>query len=171
MKTHANESRLLWLMCGVIGGLCLAYFWPHEELRAGATDHSDKFAICTVDVQPVMPEAIFVLNFTTGELRGAAMNPQTGQFTNYWIGNVAQDFQIAGKGANTKYAIIPGQGFLSGNNQGGGGGAVAAGIIYIGELSSGKIMSYRFHFLNSPVPTAPQRLEPGDSFPFLDKIK
>jgi hypothetical protein len=169
MKTHANESRLLWLLCGVVGGLCLAYFWPHEELRASATDHSDKFAICTVEVAPLTPEAVFVLNFTTGELRGALLNSQTGGFTNYWIANVAQDFQITGKGDKTKYVIIPGTGFLAANNQQPSGGAVAAGVLYVGELSSGMVGCYRFHYSNTPVAMAPQRMEAAASFQFYEK--
>ena len=170
MKTHANESRLLWLVCGVIGGLCLAYFWPHEELRASATDHSDKFAICTVEVGPLLPEAVFVLNFANGELKGAMLNNQAGMFTNFWFTNVFQDFELQGKG-DKKYAMIPGQGWLNQNPQAGGGGTAGTGLIYIGELSSGKVGCYRFHYMNAIQPMPPIKLEQVAMFSFREDNK
>ena len=165
MKSHANENRLLWLFCGVVGGLCLAYLWPHEELQASATDHSENFAICTVEVAPLAaPEAVFVLNFTTGEIRGALLNQQAGAFTNFWIGNVLQDFQIQSTG-KSKFAIIPGQAFLAANGNAGG-AAIASGVLYVGELSSGKVCCYAFQYSTAPGIQEPRRLDPVAQFPF-----
>ena len=104
MKSRANDRQLLWLVFGVIGGLCLAYVWPHEHVLASATDRDAKFAICTVDVGPGSPDAVFVLDFTTGRLQGAMLSPQSQSFTNFWFANVAQDFKV---GKNGKYTMMP----------------------------------------------------------------
>ena len=117
MKSHVKESRLFWLGCGVIGGLCVAYFWPHEQAYASATDRDAKFAICTVETGPQLPEAVFVLDFTTGRLQGGMLNPQAGVFANRWYANVSQDFKLGAKGGGGKYTMIPGSGFFDAQRQ------------------------------------------------------
>jgi hypothetical protein len=171
MKSHANEQRLLWLVCGAIGGLCLAYFWPHEQVQASATDREAKFAICTVDVGPGLPDAVFVMDFSTGRLQGGMLNSQSGVFTNFWYANVVEDFKVTGKGA-AKFAMIPGSGFLNQNaQQAGGGGTMATGVIYIAELSTGKVGCYQFHYRNQVAAGAPIQLEPVNYFLFRESTQ
>jgi hypothetical protein len=167
MSFKSNERHhLAWLFFGVIGGLCLAYCWPHEELSASATDRDAKFAICTVDVGPGSPDAVFVLDFTTGRLQGGLLNPQAQAFTNFWFANVAQDFKV---GKNGKYTMIPGSGFLNAPaGAGGGGAAIATGVIYIAEVTSGMVGCYRFSYANAQNPLPPAPLQPVDVFPFRD---
>jgi hypothetical protein len=164
MKSRANDRQLLWLVFGVIGGLCLAYVWPHEHVLASATDRDAKFAICTVDVGPGSPDAVFVLDFTTGRLQGAMLSPQSQSFTNFWFANVAQDFKV---GKNGKYTMIPGNAFLNANNQGNG-QAVATGVIYVAEVTSGMVGCYRFGYANARERMPPSALEPVDVFPFRE---
>lgn len=162
MTSMTTDRRMVWLLAGVLAGLTLAQFWPQEVLHANATDRSDNFAISTVDVGPGFPQAVFVLDFLTGRLTGALINSQTGRFTNFYQRNIAGDFS-AGKKA--KYAMIPGTGiFTSGT-----GATSATGVLYIGELTSGKLAAYRFVYRNSPDPIA-QALpfEPADFFPFRE---
>lgn len=166
MKSYAKERRLVWLGFGVIAGLCMAYVWPHEHVFAGATDRDAKFAICTVEVGPGNPDAVFVLDFTTGRLQGALLNPQSQTFTNFWFANVAQDFKVR---TNGKYTIIPGSGFLNAGaaNQGNG-QAIATGVLYVAEVTSGMVGCYRFGYVNSPNPLPPTALQPVDVFPFRE---
>jgi len=164
MKSHAKERQLVWLGFGVIAGLCLAYVWPHEHVFAGATDRDAKFAICTVETTPVTPDAVFVLDFTTGRLQGAMLNPQSQTFTNFWYANVAQDFKVR---ANGKYTIIPGRGFLNAANEGNG-QTVAQGVLFVGEVTSGMVGCYRFGYVNAPNPLPPTALQPVDVFPFRE---
>ncbi len=169
MKSQAKDGRLVWLLFGVIFGLCLAYFWPHEPAYAMATDRDARFAICTVEVGPGSPDAVFVLDFLTARLTGGMLNAQAGGFTNFWFANVAEDFKIGGKGDKAKYTIIPGSGFLNVGAQGGGGGAtVATGLIYVAELSSGKVGCYRFQYRNQTQMTEPIKLEAVDYFMFRE---
>lgn len=168
MKSRANDHRFLWLVSGVLGGLCLAYFWPHEELHAVATDRTDKFAICVVSTAATQPDAVFVLDFLSGTLQGALLNSTTQSFTNYWYTNIFEDFEIKGNKADkSRFTIIPGQGYLSSNPaQGGVGGTVAAGVIYVGDVQSGKIGCYRFQFRNQNevMPAVPLEKVAGFNF-------
>ena len=164
MSQRSNERQLVWLLFGVIGGLCLAYFWPHEHVLASATDRDAKFAICTVEVGQGSPDAVFVLDFTTGRLQGGMLNPQAQAFTNFWFANVAQDFKV---GKNGKYTMIPGTGLLNAP-AGGGGGAIASGVIYIAEVTTGMVGCYRFSYVNSAQPMPPNPLQPVDVFPFRE---
>ena len=166
MATRTNDRRLVWLLFGVVAGLCLAYFWPHEPAYAIATDRDAQFALCTVEVGPGSPDAVFVLDFLTGRLQGALLNAQAGKFTNFWYANVAEDFKI-GNGRKSKYTIIPGSGFLNANN-GGGGQSIATGIIYVAEQTSGKVGCYRFQYRNQIEPTRPMELEQVSWFPFRE---
>jgi hypothetical protein len=170
MLPRRNERRLMWLGLGLIAGIGLAYVWPHETAQAVATDRiDDKFAICTVETQTQFgqPEAVFVLDFLTGRLTGALLNQQSFAFTNFWFRNVAADFNLKpNAAAKAKYAIIPGNAYLTS----GGGETMSTGCIYIGELSSGKVVCYSFAVRNSktPLPVAP--LEPVAFFPFREQI-
>jgi len=138
---------MVWLLTGVLAGLALASLWPTEQVHAIATDRSDRFAVTTVDVGPGTPDAVFVLDFLTGRLTGALLNPTSGVFTNFYFRNVAADF-IVDPNVKAKYAMIPGAGVLNS----GGGVTTASGVIYIGELASGKLVAYRFPFRNSREP-------------------
>ena len=99
-----------------------------------------------VRVGPGTPDAVFVLDFLTGRLTGAMLNPTSGIFTNYYFRNVAADF-IVDPNAKAKHAMIPGDGFLNT----GAGLTTASGVLYVGELSSGKVVAYRFPYRNSRV--------------------
>ena len=170
MKSQAKENRLFWLICGAIFGVGVAHFWPYEHAYAVATDREAKFAISTVDVGPGMPDAVFVLDFSTGRLQGAMLNAQSGQFTNFWYANLAEDFKTKGKGG-AKYAVIPGNGFLTANNGQGGGGTQATGVLYVAELNSGLVGVYRLQYSTQMAPQEPMPLIPVNSFSFREAQK
>ena len=168
MQSRTSERRLAWMGMGLVAGLCLAYFWPHEMAHAVATDRSDRFAVCTIDVGFANPEAVFVLDFLTGRLQGAMLNQQTAMFTNFWARNIAADFQVkSDSGAKAKYVIIPGRADLTSQ----GGITTATGVLYIGELTSGKVGVYRFPFRTSKQPLPVQPIEPFDYFPFREETR
>lgn len=164
MKSTANERRLLWLICGVICGVGLAYLWPHELALANATDRDAKFAICTAPSGPGLPDVIFVLDFSTNQLKGGMLNSQTGTFTNFWYADLNQDFKPTSKGA-AKFTLIPGHGYLNAQAQGGG-GTMATGVLYVGELSTGRVGCYAFQYTNQMAPTEPKQLDQISYFQF-----
>jgi hypothetical protein len=168
MQPKSNERRLVWMAMGLMAGLCLAYFWPHEMAHAVATDRDERFAMCTVDVGFGNAEGIFVLDFLTGRLQGAMLNQQTSTFTNFWARNIAADFQVEADAASkAKYVFVPGRADLTNKS----GATTAAGVLYIGELTSGKVGCYRFTFKTSRQVMPLQPLEPFAYFPFREETR
>jgi hypothetical protein len=161
----ATDHRLGWMLTGLVAGLAMASLWPIEPARAVGTDSDDKFAICTVDTAPGQPEACFVLDKVSGRLVGGLLNQQAGAFSNFYFREIAADFALAGA-SKPNFVLIPGFGNLSTTR----GGPVAQGLVYIGELTSGKVMVYRFPVRNVraavPVPLDP----PFAFFSFRDAV-
>lgn len=165
MSPSFRENRSLYLMVGLLGGLCLASFWPQETLQAVATDRDDRFAITTVDVGYAQPEAVFVLDFLTGRLTGGLLNQQSANFTNFYFRNIAADFQIDAEAATkAKYVMIPGRSEIPSGR----GTTMAVGTIYIAEMTSGKVVAYSFPFKTSRQPLPPVQIEPFAFFPFRE---
>ncbi len=159
------DSRGLWMVVGLAAGLCMARFWPAEPLLADATDRDDKFAMLTVGNGLDGTESIFVLDFLTGRLEGAALNPTVGAFTQFFGRNIAADFRVDPT-ATPHYAIVSGQGNLPSK----GATTFASGVIYVGELSSGRVMCYAFPYrvVNRKLPKVP--LLPVDGFQFREPV-
>lgn len=157
------DRRTLWLLAGLVAGIGLSSFWPVEHVQAVATDREERFAIATSDTGFGAPETVFVLDFLTGRLVGATLNQQNGQFTNFYARQVAADFQTD-TSAKMKYVMIPGRADLNSAA----GKSTSTGVLYIGELTSGKVVAYRFPFRITRTPVPVQQIEAFAFFPFRD---
>ena len=162
MQTTWYDNRGLWLAVGLIAGLAAAFVWPHERALAATVDRNSQFAMITVHVgqqgaglqDPL--EGIFVLDFLTGQLKGAVLSRQTGKFVTQYYRSVVDDFRLPQK-AEPRYAIVTGLGQMAGRQ----GVTFAADVIYAGELTSGKIIAYGFGWRETRVPNPiPQPLLP-----------
>jgi hypothetical protein len=168
MRNPFSDSRRVWLVVGLLAGLAIANFWPHEQAYAVATDRDAQFALCTLQVSIIDPiEGVFVLDFLTGSLKGAVINRTTGMFTAYYFRNLAADFGIDPK-LEPHYAMVGGQAQLP---AAGGGLTPASSLIYIGELTSGKVIAYAFPWRESPAPNPPIPVEPVANFQFRQPSK
>jgi hypothetical protein len=164
MPRSISDSRVVWLVVGLIGGLGIATFWPHEPALASATDRTQQFAMATVSVNAITPlEGIFVLDFLTGTLRGAVLNEQTAKFSQFYLRNVAQDFQVDPK-KEPRYAIVTGVANINSRP----GFQAANGVVYVAELSSGKVAAYGFPYVpaRGPLPVVP--MVPLDTLQFRE---
>lgn len=162
VKNQYGDRRFLWLTVGVICGMCMSYFWPHEPAMAVATDRDgDRFAITTVPTKNSNAEAVFVLDFLTGRLQGAVLNSRTGKFTHAYYRNLAADFGVDPT-AKPHYVIVSGEVSLPQQGR----AQFADGGLYVGEMSSGKVVCYAFSFVFNNAPSAPQQLIPMDQFQF-----
>ena len=162
VKNQNGDRRFLWLTVGVICGMCLSYFWPHEPAYAVATDRDgDRFAITTVPTRSGNAEGVFVLVFLTGRLQGAVLNSRTGKFTYAYFRNLAADFGVDPT-AKPHYVIVSGTVSLPAQGR----AQFAEGGLYVGEMSSGKVICYAFSFVFNNAPAAPQQLIPVDQFQF-----
>lgn len=163
MRERVTESRMAWLVCGVLVGLAIALYWPSEPAYAIGVSRSDKFAMCAVPTQVGTSEAMFVLDFTTGRLLGASYNSQVGGFTQMYGRNVAGDFQIEASGG-AEYVMVPARTEF---RSAGGAASPASGAIYVGEVNTGRVIMYGFTFFSAPRRNAGiQELQKIDEFSF-----
>jgi hypothetical protein len=156
---------MAWLALGVVAGLGISYLMPHEPALA-QTDRDDKFAMCVAATGLGGADAIFVLDFLTGRLQGAALNPQSGAFTQLYFRNVAADFRVD-PNVPARYAILSGLGNLPSQR----GITPAASVIYVGELNSGRVLCYSFSFRVTQRPTPPTTLGLIGGFPFREAAR
>jgi len=155
---------MAWLVGGMIVGLAVALYWPSEPAYALSASQSGKLAMCAVPTQVGTSEAIFVLDFTTGRLVGAAYNSQTGNFTQTYVREIAGDFGIQ-VGTEAEYVMVPASTEF---RAGGGVASPALGAIYIGEVNSGMVVMYGFVYQSAPRRTPIQPLKLVERFKFRD---
>ncbi len=163
MAGHSTDRRTLWLLAGLVAGMILSAWWPVEPVHAVATDREERFAIATTDTGLGQPESVFVLDFLTGRLVGATLNSQTATFTSFYARVIAGDF-IVDPNTKPKFVMIPGRADLNSGR----GTTSSAGVLYVGELTSGKVVAYRFPVRVSRTPSPVQPLEAFAFFPFRE---
>ena len=151
-----------WLIAGVVVGLGVAAVWPNRPLTAATSDRNEKFGMCTVYVSENL-EAVFVLDFLTGRLTGACLGKQGNGFVQFFAADVGADLQV--KGAKPAYTMTPGLAQIRSKP----GTQAAASVIYVAEMSTGKVGCYAIPFLlpnaKNPVPA---KLAPLDVYTFRD---
>lgn len=154
-----SQVRMMWLSVGVAAGLCIAYFWPHEPALAGTADRGEKFAMLTVaaadqtigGVRNTM-EGVFVLDFVTRRITGRVLG-RNGKFNHEYYRNLNDDFGL-------DESVEPQFAFVTGNSQltFGGRASLATGVIYVGEMTTGKVIAYGFYFNESNRQLPPEKL-------------
>ena len=171
MRARMSE-RLVLLAVGLVAGLAIASFWPHEPAYAN-TDRTQQFAMCTGPVggfvgltNPI--DGVFTLDFLTGDLKGAVVSLVPGAgFTSYYQRNIVADFGLDPK-TEGKYAICTGNAQLQGRQ----GATFASGVVYISELNSGKVICYAFPYKdNAPRGNTPNTFIPVANFPFRAPVE
>ncbi len=130
------RSRLLWLLAGVALGFALSGWWPSTPLHAVATDRYDTFAIATGPVDE-KAEAIFFLDFLTGDLRAAVIN-QYGKFTAFYQYNIMTDLGVE-QGKNPRYLMVTGMNDI---RRGAARTRPSRAIVYVAEITSGACAAY-----------------------------
>ncbi|RIK73094.1 MAG: hypothetical protein DCC67_18345 [Planctomycetota bacterium] len=149
-----NHSAIV--IVGMALGAALVAGWHGatslQPARAVATHGSDNFAIATGLVDDEI-EALYFLDFLTGDLRAAIVNRRNAQFTAYFQHNVLADFQAASD--QPKFLMVTG---LAGLPRGAGPTQIGKSLIYVAEASSGQVAAYALPY-NSTLQAggAPQR--------------
>lgn len=164
MSTGRNDRRWAWVLTGLIAGLCVATIWPHEPLSAETADRNDKFALITVPLS-LEAEAVFVLDFLTGRLTGAALNrTRTGtSFINFYYRNLAEDFKVGAAG-EPYYGVASGRAEI----QSRGTAQWGTHAVYVAEMTSGQVGAYAVPYRIAQTPTPPVPLVPIGNFPFRE---
>lgn len=161
-KQHGAATLFIGLVLGLVVGLNAKGLWPNVPLHATATQGLDKFSIATGRVDDDM-EAIYFLDFLTGDLKAAVISPRNGKFTSLFSYNIAGDFATRGGGA--RYLMVTG---LTQIPRGRAGFQYADSSVYIAEASTGKVAAYTIPW-NSSLHAAGKRqtgtLQPLDMIP------
>jgi hypothetical protein len=159
----ANLRRRLWWMGGgLVLGLVFGGIWPDSPAHAVATSQIESFSACTAPLDSEV-EGIFLLDYLTGDLRGAALNPQTRTFTVSYSTNVAQAFGVDAT-KQPRYLLVSGLASFRGAT---GNQRLGNSVLYVAEMTSGKVAAYGIPWSTARV-TAPVQLQliPLDAFPF-----
>jgi hypothetical protein len=145
---QSAKPRYFWITLGVIAGLGIANFWPHEQALAEVSDRDAQFGLCTANVNLIDPiEGVFVLDFLTATLKGAIIHRQSGKFLYFYERNLATDFELGNK-KDPKFAFVTGTAQLNAR----GAGAPASSLVYVAELTTGKLIAYAFEFRDNGRP-------------------
>jgi hypothetical protein len=158
------------MVVGLLGSFAVAFvtvrtFAP-VPVQATATQGQESFAIATGEVDDNV-EALYFLDFLTGQLKAAVLNPRNGKFTAFYTyDRVFEDLGINLKEIkNPKFLMVTG---VTDMRRGSGVNKLGKGVIYITELTSGKIGAYSIPFnptMFAALKTINDHLIPLDAVP------
>jgi hypothetical protein len=129
---------LVAVVIGLLGGLALSGFWPHTPLYAVATDRIDTFGMATGPVDAEV-EAVYFLDFLTGDLKAVVLGKQLGTWTGFFQANVSADLGIDAR-QNPKFLMVTGMCSL--RRGGGSRQQPSSAMCYVAEITSGKVVAY-----------------------------
>lgn len=146
-----NHSALL--IVGVALGAVLTAGWygvtAPSRAFATATHGADNFAIATGLIDDGI-EALYFLDFLTGDLRAAIVSRRNGEFTGFFQYNVMADFnQVAD---TPRFLMVTGAADIP---RGRGATQIGKSLIYVAEATSGQVFAYALPF-NSTLNAAGQ---------------
>jgi hypothetical protein len=161
------QSRWTFLGLGIVIGAIvaanLAGWWPQTPVHAMATHGQDNFAIATGPIATDV-EAVYILDYLTGDLRAAVLNVGNGHFMSFFEKNITEDLAGAAGSKNPRYLMVTGAADLrkSGNNM------MGSSVVYVAEFTSGQIAAFGIHWQ----PSQSQKAELfKDELFLLDKFK
>ncbi|QDT65011.1 hypothetical protein [Calycomorphotria hydatis] len=160
------DRRWLYAGLGIVAGIAIANFWPQDNLQAQMTSRSEKFEMFTLQMDSLgSAQGVFVLDFLTGRLTGAALNSATGVFTQQYARDVMQDFNVD-PASTPRFAVLSGITNLPAKTR----VTPAVGSIYIGELTSGQVICYAVPYRVQNRPTGLQTIQPIATFQFRESL-
>jgi hypothetical protein len=150
MRTSTGSSRFgihvaVAIVASFIVGVLAAGYWPNVPIHAVATDRSDGFAMATGYCDDQV-EAVYFLDFLTGDLSAAVVSKQTGRFNAFYTYNVAGDLAV-NPGRVPRYLMTTGNADL--RRGGGKQNSLSRSLVYIAELNSGKVGAYAIPWSSS----------------------
>lgn len=141
-QRFCNHASLL--IVGVVVGGALTLTWQGGRVMpaayGAATHGADNFAIATGLVENGI-EALYFLDFLTGDLRATVISRTNGAFTGFFTHNVLGDFE--GVLQDPKFLMVTG---LATMPRGRGFNQLADSLIYVAEASTGQVVAYALPF-------------------------
>ena len=133
------------LGAGLVMGILVAGCWPNVPVHAVATDRTDGFAVATGYCDESV-EAIYFLDFLTGDLSAAVVSKQNGRFNAFYTHNVAADLGI-NPAKPPRFLLTTGTVDL--RHSGGKTTSLSKSLVYVAELQSGKVGAYAIPWSSS----------------------
>jgi hypothetical protein len=124
------------MVIGLVIGLNIQGLWPSVPLHAAATHGLDKFAIATGLVDDRV-EALYFLDYLTGDLRAAVINPKNGKFNSFFTRNIVADFGGAGRAMG--YLLVTGSADMP---RGTANFQYSQSIVYVADATTGQVAAY-----------------------------
>jgi len=152
MVSWKRYRWLLGLGIGLLIGLTLSGFWPHTPMYAVATDRIETFGMATGRVEAEV-EAVYFLDFLTGDLRVVVLGRQPGTWTGFYQANVSADLGVDPQ-KNPKFLMVTGAANL--RRSGGSRLQPSTSVCYVAEITSAKVAAYA-------VPWSPSLYAAGQS--------
>ncbi len=149
----AFRNKFRWpiaLGIGLAAGLVVSGLWPHTPLHAVSSDRTDTYAMATGPVDSEV-EAVYLLDFLTGDLGAIVLGKQPGKWTGFFRTNVSTDLGIDPQ-KNPKFLMVTGMAGL--RRAGGTREQPSSAVCYVAEISSGKLAAY-------VIPWSPSRYAAG----------
>lgn len=134
--TACARPAVVILAAAAAGGLLTATLVPPTRVAAVTALSQDSFAVCTAPVDSGL-EAIFVLDFETGDLTGSVLNQATSRFGVGFRYNVLKDLEFK-KVKDPKFLLVPGQAVFAGNAA----GRMAPTVLYVTDAATGVTAAY-----------------------------
>ena len=132
-----THGRLVWLGIGLLGGLILTGFWPDAPLHAVATDRCQTFAMATGPVDEEV-EAVYFLDFLTGNLNAVVLGRQGNGFTAFFQYNVLNDLGVD-PAKNPRFMMVTGMANQRGSRAR---WRPSLAAVYVAEVTTGKVAAY-----------------------------
>ena len=150
--------------CGALAVLAWQHLAPPQAVHAVATHGHQTFATATGPLQEDL-EALYFVDFLTGELKGAALNSQTGRFTTLFAPrNLMVDLGVPQTLRNPKFSIVTGLARMANR---GSPFRAAISVVYVTEETTGATAAY-----GVPVSAnVRQRGQPPTDFVLLDTFR
>jgi len=137
----SGRGKYYWMFAALIGLLCglvLGGWWPQQPVFAVATDRLETFGMATGPLDSDV-EAVYLLDFLTGDLRAVVLGKQPGTWTGYYHANVAADLGVDPQ-KNPKFLLVTGVAYL---RRGGGSRLQPSNAVcYVAEITTGKLAAY-----------------------------
>ena len=129
---------ILGLLTGITTSLVVGGYWPHVPLHAVSTDRVESMAIATGYCDESI-EAVYFLDFLTGDLSATVVAKQTGKFNAFYTRNVNADLGV-NAGRNPRYILTTGTADL--RHTSGRASSPSRSLLYVAEVTSGKVAAY-----------------------------
>jgi len=159
MDRYKRNAWLLAVGLALLGGVLAGLLWPRTPILAVATDRIDTYGMATGPVDSDV-EAVYFLDFLTGDLRAVVLGKQPGLWTGFFHANVSADLGVDPQ-KNPKFLIVTGNAYL--RRAGGSRVQPSNSMCYVAEVTSGKVAAYSIPwsstmYASGQVQTAPMAL-------------